>query len=599
MNGVDPARILLLTFTRRAAGQMRRRAHDIMRQALGDTLGNKAQAMLQRLVWAGTFHSIGNRLLRHYGRHLNLEPGYTVIDRSDSADLFDNLRQELKLSEQHQRFPRKDTCLAIYSWRINTQKSLHETLEQQFQWCLGWEQDLGKLCRAYVERKQRCGLLDYDDLLVYWQAMMNEPKLAQQVASNFDHVLVDEYQDTNRLQGEIVRNLRPDGAGVTVVGDDAQSIYSFRGAVVENILGFPDNYTPKAEIITLAQNYRATQPILDVANALMADAPRQHRKHLLSVRGAGGRPQYVTADELQTQAEYVCTQVLKRREAGVLLRSQAVLFRNASASDVLEVELLQRKIPFVKYGGLKFMEAAHVKDLLAVLRWADNPRNVLAAFRVLQLLPGMGPAHAQRIIVEMAQAGGGLALLKDIKKPAGALNDMAKLAKLMATLSEPQRPWPGQVRLVRDWYQPHMERIHEQTHTRIGDLDQLEQISGAVSDARALCHRTGARPAQCRGRSGRYPAPGRGLPDPLDRALGQGHGMGHRLRAQRGRRQLPLGVLHGPRRSDRRGAPAHVRGDDAGSQRAAPVRAAQVPARPAAQERRRACLRRAQPLRDR
>ncbi len=477
MHGVDPARILLLTFTRRAAGQMRRRAHDIMRQALGDTLGNKAQAMLQRLVWAGTFHSIGNRLLRHYGRHLNLEPGYTVIDRSDSADLFDNLRQELKLSEQHQRFPRKDTCLAIYSWRINTQKSLHETLEQQFQWCLGWEQDLGKLCRAYVERKQRCGLLDYDDLLVYWQAMMNEPKLAQQVASNFDHVLVDEYQDTNRLQGEIVRNLRPDGAGVTVVGDDAQSIYSFRGAVVENILGFPDNYSPKAEIITLAQNYRATQPILDVANALMADAPRQHRKHLLSVRGAGGRPQYVTADELQTQAEYVCTQVLKRREAGVKLRSQAVLFRNASASDVLEVELLQRKIPFVKYGGLKFMEAAHVKDLLAVLRWADNPRNVLAAFRVLQLLPGMGPAHAQRIIVEMAQAGGGLALLKDIKKPAGALNDMAKLAKLMATLSEPQRPWPGQVRLVRDWYLPHMERIHEQTHTRIGDLDQLEQIS--------------------------------------------------------------------------------------------------------------------------
>ncbi len=182
-------------------------------------------------------------------------------------------------------------------------------------------------------------MLDYDDLLVYWQAMMNEPKLAQQVASNFDHVLVDEYQDTNRLQGEIVRNLRPDGAGVTVVGDDAQSIYSFRGAVVENILGFPDNYTPKAEIITLAQNYRATQPILDVANALMADAPRQHRKHLLSVRGAGGRPLYVTADELQTQAEYVCTQVLKRRETGVLLRSQAVLFRNASASDVLEVEL--------------------------------------------------------------------------------------------------------------------------------------------------------------------------------------------------------------------------------------------------------------------
>jgi len=477
MNGVDPARILLLTFTRRAAMQMRRRAHDIMRQALGDTLGNKAQAMLQRLVWAGTFHSIGNRLLRHYGRYLNLEPGYSVIDRSDSADLFDSLRQEMKLGEQYQRFPRKDTCLAIYSWRINTQKSLHETLEQQFPWCLNWEQDLAKLCRAYVERKQRCGLLDYDDLLVYWQLMMSEPKLAQQVGANFDHIMVDEYQDTNRLQGDIVRHLRPDGTGVTVVGDDAQSIYSFRGTAIENILGFPDQYAPKAEIITLAQNYRATQPVLDVANALMAEAPRQHRKHLLSVRGPGSRPQYVTTDELQAQAEYVCSQVLKRREMGVLLRSQAVLFRNASASDMLEIELMQRKIPFVKYGGLKFMEAAHVKDMLAVLRWVDNPRNALAAFRVLQMLPGMGPAHAQRVILDMEQAGGGLALLQEIKKPAAALADLAKLAKLVAALAEPNRPWPGQVRMVRDWYQPHMERMHEQTHTRIGDLDQLEQIS--------------------------------------------------------------------------------------------------------------------------
>ena len=477
-HGVDPARILLLTFTRRAAHEMRRRSHDILREALNDTLGNKAQAMLQRLNWAGTFHSIGNRLLRHYGRHLKLEPGFTVIDRSDSADLFDNLRQELGLTEQYQRFPRKDTCLAIYSWRVNTQKSLHETLEQQFSWCLGWEADLGKLCRAYVERKQRFGLLDYDDLLIYWHAMMNEPKLAQHVGANFDHILVDEYQDTNRLQGEILRGLRPDGAGVTVVGDDAQSIYSFRGAAVENILGFPELFTPRAEVVTLAQNYRATQPLLDAANALMSDAPRQHRKHLLSVRGAGGRPQFVTTDELLSQAEYVCNQVLKRREAGVLLRRQAVLFRNASASDLLEVELLRRRIPFVKYGGLKFLEAAHVKDMLSVLRWADNPRNTLAAFRVLQLLPGMGPANAQRILSEIEQQGGGFAQLAKVQKPAAALQDMPRLSKLLVTLAEPQRPWPGQVRLVRDWYQPHLERQFEETHTRLGDLDQLEQLSG-------------------------------------------------------------------------------------------------------------------------
>jgi DNA helicase II / ATP-dependent DNA helicase PcrA len=477
-HGVDPARMLLLTFTRRAATEMRRRTHDILRQALDDTLGNRAQSMLQRLSWAGTFHSIGNRLLRHYGRHVNLEPGFTVIDRSDSADLFDSLRQELGFTEQYQRFPRKDTCLAIYSWRINTQKSLHETLEQQFSWCLGWEQDLSRLCRAYVERKQRYGVLDYDDLLIYWHAMMNEPRLAAQVGANFDHVLVDEYQDTNRLQGEILRGLRPDGAGITVVGDDAQSIYSFRGAAVENILGFPDAYAPRAEIITLAQNYRATQPILDAANALMSDAPRQHRKHLLAMRGQGGRPLYVTTDELQSQAEFVGAQVLKRRETGVLLRRQAVLFRNASASDLLEIELLRRRIPFVKYGGLKFLEAAHVKDLLAVLRWADNPRNTMAAFRVLQLLPGMGPANAQRIVAELEQRSGSFTVVAEAQKPAAALQDLPKLAKLLAALAEPQRPWPGQVRLVRDWYQPHLERIHEQTHTRIGDLDQLEQLSG-------------------------------------------------------------------------------------------------------------------------
>jgi DNA helicase-2/ATP-dependent DNA helicase PcrA len=478
MNGVDPARILLLTFTRRAAQDMRRRSHDILRQALSDTLGNRAQAMLQRLGWAGTFHSIGNRLLRHYGRHLRLEPGFTVADRGDSADLFDTLRQELGFAEQMQRFPRKDTLLAIYSWRVNTQRPLHDTLERQFPWCLGWEQEIAKLCRAYVERKQKFGVLDYDDLLLYWHAMMQDPKLAQHVSGNFDHVLVDEYQDTNRLQGEIVKGLRPDGSGVTVVGDDAQSIYSFRGAAVDNILGFPDQYVPRAELVTLAQNYRSVQPVLDVSNALMSDAPRQHRKHLIATRGSGARPKYITCDELQGQAEFVCSEVLKRREAGVALRKQAVLFRNASASDVLEVELLRRRIPFVKYGGLKFLEAAHVKDMLAVLRWADNPRNSLAAFRALQLLPGMGPVNAQRVLAEMESLGGGFGALSKVTRPAAALQDLPKLGKLLETLADPACEWPGQVQQVRAWYQPHMERAYEQVHTRLGDLDQLEQISG-------------------------------------------------------------------------------------------------------------------------
>jgi len=478
INGVDPARILMLTFTRRAATEMRRRAHEITRKALDEPLGGVSQSISQRLSWSGTFHSIGNRLLRHYAPHVQLDPHFSVIDRGDSSDLMDSLRQELGLAGKEQRFPRKDTCLQIYSTRVNTRATLKETLEQQYSWCAQWEDELAHLFRAYVEQKQHSRLLDYDDLLLYWHAMMCEPRLAQHIGAHFDHVLVDEYQDTNRLQAEILHALKPDGAGMVVVGDDAQAIYSFRAAAVENILGFPERFQPAAEVVTLAQNYRSTQPILDVANAVMSEAPRQHRKYLLSVRGDGARPRAVTVDELQTQAEYVCTEVLKRREASVPLKRQAVLFRSGSHSDILEVELTKRKIPFVKYGGLKFLEAAHIKDLLGVLRWADNPRNALAAFRTLQLLAGMGPVNARAALDHFEAGGSSFAALAGFKPPQTSAIDWERLVALLQALADPQRPWPGQVNLVREWYRPHFERLYEQFHTRLGDLEQLELLSG-------------------------------------------------------------------------------------------------------------------------
>ncbi|HEX5461830.1 MAG TPA: ATP-dependent helicase [Steroidobacteraceae bacterium] len=478
IHGVDPARIMMLTFTRRAATEMRRRAYELAKSALGDTLGGVSQSILQRMSWTGTFHSVGNRLLRHYARHLKLDPQFSVLDRGDSADLMDGLRQELGLAQKEQRFPRKDTCLQIYSHRVNTQRPLKDSLEGQFPWCAQWESDLTRLYRAYVERKQRNNLLDYDDLLLYWQIMMSHPRLAAHVGGHFDHVLVDEYQDTNKLQAEILHALKPDGAGLAVVGDDAQAIYSFRAAAVENILGFPDRFTPRAEVVTLAQNYRSTQQVLDVANAVMAEAPRQHRKHLLSIRSEGPRPRLVTVEDLQSQAECVCGEVLKRREASVPLRKQAVLFRSSSHSDVLEVELARRQIPFVKYGGLKFLEAGHIKDLLAVLRWADNPRNGLAAFRTLQLLPGMGPANARRALDHLESNGGSLASLQSFTPPSGSAQEWRKLIELLMALADPQRPWAGQVHLVREWYRPHFERQYEHFHTRLGDLDQLEVLSG-------------------------------------------------------------------------------------------------------------------------
>jgi DNA helicase-2/ATP-dependent DNA helicase PcrA len=478
IHGVDPARILMLTFTRRAAAEMRRRAQDIIRKALNEPLGGLGQTLMQRLHWTGTFHSVGNRLLRHYARHLKLDPQFSVIDRADAADLLDGLRQELGLAAKEQRFPRKETCLQIYSYRVNTGRALKETLAEQYPWCAQWEAELSKLYRAYVERKQRCNLLDYDDLLLYWHAMMGEAQIAAHVSGNFDHVLVDEYQDTNKLQADILHALRPDGAGLAVVGDDAQAIYSFRAAAVDNMLGFPDRFVPRAEVVTLAQNYRSTQPVLDAANALMLEAPRQYRKHLLAVRGTGVRPRLVSVPDLAAQAEYVCSEVLRRREAHVPLRSQAVLFRGASHSDILEVELARRRIPYVKYGGLKFLEAAHVKDLLSVLRWADNPRNTVAAFRVLQLLPGMGPANARHALDHFEAADCKFGSLPEFTPPQPAAGGWRKLCDLLALLGSPERAWPGQVRLVRDWYQPHLERLYEHVHTRIGDLDQLEALSG-------------------------------------------------------------------------------------------------------------------------
>ena len=477
LHGVDPGRILMLTFTRRAAMEMRKRAREIVTATLGDVLGGAGPSMVQKLIWCGTFHSIANRLLRHYAAHVGLSPHFTVLDRSDSADLLDSLRQQLGLANKERRFPRKDTCLAIYSNRVNTQLSLEDAIARHHPWCTEWVEDLRRLFRAYVDYKQKLALLDYDDLLFYWNTMMADPKLSRHLGGHFDHVLVDEYQDTNKLQAEILLALKPDGAGLTVVGDDCQAIYSFRSAIVDNILTFPDRFTPRADVVTLGQNYRSTRPVLDVANALMSEAPRQFRKTLVTSRGTTGRAQLVSTDDLVSQAEFVCLQVLKRREANVPLRRQAVLFRNGTHSDLLEIELVKRKIPFVKYGGLRFLEAAHVKDVMSILRWADNSQNDLSAFRAVQLLPGMGPANARKAIEHFAAAGRAFSSLRSFEPPSEAKLPWMRLCVLLENITGDDKPWTGQLRLVRDWYKPHLERIYEHVHTRVGDIDQLEVLS--------------------------------------------------------------------------------------------------------------------------
>ncbi len=477
LNGVDPARILMLTFTRRAAQEMIRRTQTIVTEVLSDRGKMGDRSVITRMLWSGTFHSVGNRILRLFAKQLGLDPSYTVLDRADAADLMDVIRHELGFSSKDKRFPRKDACLAIYSYRINTRLSLKQTLEEQFPWVMEWEQDLTRLYREYVGRKQKNNVLDFDDLLLYWHAMMKNPALAQSLGGNFDHVLVDEYQDTSSLQGEIIQALKPDGSGVTVVGDDAQAIYSFRAAAVENILGFADRYKPKAEMVVLSQNYRSTQPILDAANALMSEGSRQHRKTLMGLRQATQKPNYVTLDDAQAQAEYIVGKLLATREIGGSLKRHAILFRSSHHSDVLELELAKRNIPFVKYGGLKFLEAAHVKDMLSILRWVDNPKNAVAGFRVLKLIPGFGPAHAKKALDYFEAQAHSVKSLAAFDAPQLNKMDWKRFCTLIEKLADPATPWAGQAGLVREWYKPQMERLYEAAFSRAGDIEQLEKLS--------------------------------------------------------------------------------------------------------------------------
>ncbi len=477
LNGTDPSRIMMLTFTRRAAQEMIKRTQTIVAEVLSDRGKGGDRSVVSRLTWGGTFHSVGSRILRLYAKHLGLDPNFTVLDRSDAADLMDVIRTELGFSGRPKRFPRKDTCLAIYSYRVNTRLSLKQTLEEQFPWCLEWEADLTKLYREYVGRKQKNRALDFDDLLLYWHVMMQTPALAQSLSKNFDHVLIDEYQDTSSLQGDIVHALKPDGKGITVVGDDAQAIYSFRAAAVENILGFADRYKPKADVIVLAQNYRSTQQVLDCANALMADGARQHRKTLLGTRQSPQKPFYVALDDAQAQAEYICGKILHTREIGGSLKRHAILFRSSHHSDVLEVELAKKNIPFVKYGGLKFLEAAHVKDMMSVLRWADNPRNAVAGFRVLKLHPGFGPASAKEALEHFEARGFEAKALAAYDAPQPVKMEWKRFCALFEKLADPATPWAGQVGLVKDWYKPQLERLYDSGWTRMGDLEQLETLA--------------------------------------------------------------------------------------------------------------------------
>jgi len=434
--------------------------------------------MADALSWAGTFHAVGARLLREYAEQIGIDPSFTIHDREDSADLINLARHELGFSRTEARFPTKGTCLAIYSRCINAEAEIEQVLGKSFPWCAGWAAELKQLFAAYVEAKQRQNILDYDDLLLYWAQIVSDPLLAQDIGGRFDHVLVDEYQDTNRLQSSILLALKPAGEGLTVVGDDAQSIYSFRAATVRNILDFPGQFTPPARIVTLDRNYRSTQTILAAANGVIELASERFTKNLWTERTSSAKPQLVSVRDEADQDRYIVERVLEHREAGTVPKQQAVLFRTSHHSGPLEVELTRRNIPFVKFGGLKFLDAAHIKDMLALLRFAENPRDRVAGFRLMHLIPGVGPASAQRVLDHMAKAADPLVALADAPSPPRGGDDWRGFVDAVTDLGSGQAGWPAELERARLWYEPHLDRIHEDAGMRRADLVQLEQIAG-------------------------------------------------------------------------------------------------------------------------
>ncbi|MGZ4391987.1 MAG: ATP-dependent helicase, partial [Gaiellaceae bacterium] len=470
--GVPPERVLLLTFTRRAAREMVARARALLSSnAAGSIVG-------------GTFHSVAYRLIAAHAGALELPPRFGVLDAGDAADLLDLLREEQGLADTKRRFPRKATLADIYSRCVNAQQPLSTVLAERFPWCEEHLEELARLFSAYERRKRKLGRLDLDDLLVYWHALVRDERIGGKLEALFEHVLVDEYQDLNALQVAIVRQLRREQRGLTVVGDDAQAIYGFRAASPEHILRFGEDF-PDATVVTLERNYRSTQPILELTNEVWAAAPHAYPKRLLADREGGIAPQLVFCLDQAQQASQVCDSILSAREEGIDLREQAVLMRAGRHSNELELELTRRKIPFVKYGGISYLEAAHVKDFVCALRIADDPSDQLSWFRLLRLPPGVGPVSARRALDALD--------LTSLTKPAALCSRWREYVEPLLKPPARQACTPlinalteteGERRVgliaerIRDALRPLIKAHYPDWPARLSDLDTLTTAAG-------------------------------------------------------------------------------------------------------------------------
>jgi DNA helicase II / ATP-dependent DNA helicase PcrA len=471
--GTPADRILLLTFTRRAAEEMLKRA--------ASAIQDRSAAAR---VWGGTFHAVANRILRMYAQAAGLSPEFTIIDRSDAEDVLDVVRNDLGFSRKQSRFPRKGTCLDIYSRRVNATEELEAILKRDFPWCEMWKDELKQLFREYVNRKQKQQVLDYDDLLLFLYYLLQDEKAADSIGGRFDHILVDEYQDTNKLQAGILMGMRRNSHNITAVGDDAQSIYGFRSATVRNMLDFPRHF-PGARIVTLEQNYRSVRPILGTTNLVIGQTRERYSKDLWSDREADHRPQLIDCVDENQQDDQIVKLVLQHYEQGIPLRKQAVLFRAAQHSNSLELALTRRNIPFWKYGGLRFLEAAHVKDIMAFLRILENPRDEVAWFRVLQLLDGVGPVTTASIIEHLGQNQFDVSAIASFKAPPSARKRIVELGSLLRELAAfGDSGLSVQMDRIRGFYAPVLRQIYENPEPRENDIAYMSTLAAGYDSRR-------------------------------------------------------------------------------------------------------------------
>jgi DNA helicase-2/ATP-dependent DNA helicase PcrA len=490
--GAAPERILLLTFTRRAAHEMISRAERLVGAASGRVHG-------------GTFHGTGNRLLRMFGQAAGLPRDFSIMDQADAVDRMGIARANLGYGKQEKRFPKKETLHYIYSRHVNTEIPVEDILGGELPQFADYTDDVLRIFAEYTSGKIERNLVDYDDLLIFWALMLeHSAPLADRIAALYDHILVDEYQDTNLMQARILRGMCRTHHNITVVGDDAQSIYSFRGANVHNILDFTKQF-PGSHLVTLEQNYRSTQPILDVTNTLISRAEERFTKNLWTARVGGETPWLVAARDEQQQTRFVVDRVLELHEEGTPLREIAVLFRAAYMSADLEIELANRRIPFEKWGGLKFLEAAHVKDVLAFLRVIENPRDDVSWYRILMLMPGIGDATARAAIASMAEREWDESAFSQWPAPPRAQEAHGRLSSLLGTLmrraagnaEESLGTGVGaEIEAVRGLYDDILRERYDRPEARLSDLEQLRVIAGGYPNRAAFLSAIALEPPQ-------------------------------------------------------------------------------------------------------